>query len=46
MIDADVVEGEALNGFLSKLLADPNVAYAHAHFARPGRYVYRVDRAD
>lgn len=45
MIDADLVDGSALAGLIERFLADPRVAYLHAHYARRGCYAARVDRA-
>ena len=43
--DADVVEGAAAEPVIARMLADPDVAYLHAHYARPGCYAARIDRA-
>jgi len=45
MIDADVVEGRELEQTLSRVLENPQVSYAHLHYARPGCYAGRVARA-
>lgn len=45
MIAADLVEGSDLESGVERLLADPRAAYLHVHFARPGCYACRVDRA-
>ena len=45
MRDADVVEGADAPGVIDRLLANPQVAYLHAHYARPGCYAARIDRA-
>jgi hypothetical protein len=45
MIDADVVEGSEAEPVIERLLADPAVAYIHAHYAKPGCYAARIDRA-
>ncbi len=45
MVDADVVEGSEAEPVIERLLADPAVAYLHAHYARPGCYAARIDRA-
>ncbi|CAN5467715.1 DUF1203 domain-containing protein [soil metagenome] len=44
--DADVVEGATAGPVITRMLADPAVAYLHAHYARPGCYAARIDRAD
>ena len=46
MLDADVVEGSAAEGLIERQLANPDVAYLHAHYARPGCYAARIDRAE
>ena len=43
--DADVVEGATAEPVITRMLADPAVAYLHAHYARPGCYAARIDRA-
>ena len=45
MIDADLVEGSALEKAAERMLADPSVRYLHAHFAKPGCFACRIDRA-
>jgi hypothetical protein len=45
MTDCDVVEGRELERAIERLFAAPNAAYLHAHFARPGCYAARIDRA-
>jgi hypothetical protein len=45
MIDADVVEGSDAEPLIERLLNDPAVAYIHAHYAKPGCYAARIDRA-
>ena len=45
MRDADVVDGRQLESVVGGLLSDPLVQYLHVHFARPGCYACRVDRA-
>ncbi len=42
---ADVVDGPELESLIERFLADPAIAYLHVHFARPGCYAARVDRA-
>jgi len=43
LVDADVVDGRALEPALDRLLAD--AAYVHVHFAKPGCYAALVRRA-
>jgi len=45
MVDADVVEGTALEALAERLLAHPEVAYLQAHHARRGCYAARIERA-
>lgn len=45
MVDADVVEGRELEDFIARSLADPRVAYLHAHSAKRGCYLARIERA-
>ena len=45
MIDADVAEGRDAEGLIERLFDDPTIAYIHAHYARPGCYAARIDRA-
>jgi len=46
MITADVATGNEIEALIDRLLADPTVAYLHAHNARQGCYHARIDRAD
>jgi hypothetical protein len=45
MVDADVVEGRDLEALIERVFGNPDVRYLHVHFARPGCYACRVDRA-
>jgi hypothetical protein len=45
MVERDLVEGTALEGTIERLFADPRAAYLHLHFAAPGCYAARVERA-
>jgi hypothetical protein len=45
MVEADVVEGAEAESLIERQLANPAVAYLHAHYARPGCYAARIDRA-
>jgi hypothetical protein len=45
MTAADVVEGTELEAGIGKLFSDERAEYLHVHFARPGCYSARVDRA-
>ncbi len=44
MRDAEVVEGIALASLVERFLADPQIAFLHAHNARRGCYACRIDR--
>jgi hypothetical protein len=44
MVDADVVHGAVAAPRIDAMLADPRVAYLHAHYAKPGCYAARIDR--
>ena len=45
MVDADVIEGRLLEELIGRFFANDSVAYIHLHYARPGCYAARVDRA-
>jgi hypothetical protein len=45
MTEATVLEGERFGERVSALLADAEVAFLHVHFAGPGCFAFRVDRA-
>jgi hypothetical protein len=45
MVDADLAEGAGLEGAIERLLAQPEVAYLHAHYAKRGCYAARIERA-
>jgi hypothetical protein len=45
MVDADIVEGTEVEGLIEKFLANPEVAYVQAHFAKRGCYAARIERA-
>lgn len=45
MVDADVTDGTVVEGLIERLLAQPEVAYVHAHFARRGCYAALIRRA-
>ena len=40
----ELVDGQAVEGAIERLLALPRAAYLHIHFAAPGCYAARVDR--
>jgi hypothetical protein len=45
LVAADLAEGTALEPTLERLLAEPEAAYVHIHYAKPGCYAARADRA-
>lgn len=45
MVDADVVEGREAEPLIERILNQSSVSYIHAHYARPGCYAARIDRA-
>jgi hypothetical protein len=45
MTDADVLDGQELDGRITRFFADPQVAYLHVHNAKRGCFAARVDRA-
>lgn len=45
MIDADVVDGRELELLIARLFSDERSEYLHVHFARPGCFACRIDRA-
>ena len=45
MVEGDVCDGRELDAAIHKLLAKPEVAYLHAHYAKPGCYAARIERA-
>lgn len=45
MLDADVVEGMAIETVIARLFDNPAVNYIHVHHARRGCYAGRIDRA-
>lgn len=45
MMNADIVDGRELERLVDRLLSDAGARYLHVHFARPGCYACRIDRA-
>ncbi len=43
--DADIVDGGAAESLIERLLSCPETAYIHAHYAKPGCFAARIDRA-
>ena len=44
MVDAGLVDGREADTLITRLFADPQVAYIHAHYATRGCYAGRIDR--
>jgi hypothetical protein len=45
MLDADAAEGDAIAALIERLLKNADTAYLHAHYAKPGCYAARIERA-
>jgi hypothetical protein len=45
MVRFELIDGRELEGSIGKLLSDPRASYLHVHFAAPGCYAARIDRA-
>ena len=45
MVECDVVEGKDLAEKAESFFASANVKYLHAHYARPGCFAVRIDKA-
>lgn len=45
LVDADVAEGTELEALIERQFAQAQTQYLHIHFARPGCFAARVDRA-
>jgi hypothetical protein len=45
MVDADVMDGREVESLIGRLFGHPQIAYIHAHNAKPGCYSGRIDRA-
>ena len=45
MVGWDLVEGDKLEGAIERLFGEPRAAYLHLHYAAPGCYAARVERA-
>ena len=45
MVGWELVEGKKLEDAIERLFADPRAAYLHLHYAAPGCYAARIDRA-
>ncbi|HEX3881409.1 MAG TPA: DUF1203 domain-containing protein [Stellaceae bacterium] len=45
MVGWELVDGRELEAAIERLFANPRAAYVHLHYAAPGCYAARVDRA-
>jgi Protein of unknown function (DUF1203) len=45
MLHADIAEGKEMEALIGTFLADEKVSYIQAHYARPGCYAARIERA-
>ena len=45
MVGADLASGDEIEEVIRRLLSDSRVAYLQAHYAKPGCYAARVERA-
>jgi hypothetical protein len=45
MVEGDVCDGRELDTTIQRLLAKSEVGYLHAHYAKPGCYAARIERA-
>ena len=45
MVGHELIEGEKVEHAIARLFANPRAAYLHVHFASPGCYAARIDRA-
>ena len=45
MVDRELAEGTNLEPAIKRLFADPRAAYLHLHYAAPGCYAAKVERA-
>ncbi len=45
MVDANIADGNALEPVILRFFERSDIAYLHAHYAAPGCYAARIDRA-
>ncbi len=45
MVGHELIDGAKIESAIARLFANPQAAYLHVHFAAPGCYAARVDRA-
>ena len=44
MVDADLADGREVEPLIERLLANPQAAYVHAHYAKRGCFAARIER--
>jgi hypothetical protein len=45
LLESDLTDGSRLEAMIGEFFANPDVAYLHAHYAKPGCFAARIDRA-
>jgi hypothetical protein len=45
MVERELIDGQEVEQAIERLFSDPSAAYLHVHYAAPGCYAARVDRA-
>jgi Protein of unknown function (DUF1203) len=45
MVGWELIDGHRLEAAVERLFTDPRAAYLHVHYAAPGCYAARIDRA-
>jgi hypothetical protein len=45
MVGHELIDGANIESAIARLFANPQAAYLHVHFAAPGCYAARIDRA-
>ena len=45
MVGWELIDGHQLEAAVERLFSDPRAAYLHVHYAAPGCYAARIDRA-
>jgi len=45
LVNADVVDGKELEAVIDRLFGDDRADYLHVHYAKPGCYAARIERA-
>jgi hypothetical protein len=45
LVEADVVEGRQADALIVRMLGDARIDALHVHFARPGCFAARIERA-